>query len=90
MSYRDAIRDTTAEELRRDDSVYLIGEDVGRWGNLFGASAGLLEEFGAERIRDSPISEAAMTGCAIGSALYGLRPSLKSCTSTSSPSPWTR
>ena len=74
MSYRDAIRDTTAEELRRDDSVYLIGEDVGRWGNLFGASAGLLEEFGAERIRDSPISEAAMTGCAIGSALYGLRP----------------
>ena len=60
--------------MRRDDSVYLIGEDVGRWGNLFGASAGLLEEFGAERIRDSPISEAAMTGCAIGSALYGLRP----------------
>ena len=47
---------------------------MGRWGNLFGASAGLLEEFGAERIRDSPISEAAMTGCAIGSALYGLRP----------------
>ena len=74
MSYRDAIRDTTAGEMRRDDSVYLIGEDVGRWGNLFGASAGLLEEFGAERIRDSPISEAAMTGCAIGSALYGLRP----------------
>lgn len=74
MSYRDAIRETTAAELRRDDSVYLIGEDVGRWGNLFGASAGLLEEFGPERICDSPISEAAMTGCAIGSALYGMRP----------------
>lgn len=74
MSYRDCIRETTAEEMRRDESVYLIGEDVGRWGNLFGASAGLLEEFGPERIRDSPISEAAMTGCAIGSALYGQRP----------------
>ncbi len=74
MSYRDAIRETTAGELRRDESVYLIGEDVGRWGNLFGASAGLLEEFGPARICDSPISEAAMTGCAIGSALYGMRP----------------
>lgn len=74
ITYRDAIREATREEMRRDSSVYLIGEDVGRWGNLFGASAGLLQEFGPEQVKDSPISEAAMTGCAVGSAVMGMRP----------------
>jgi pyruvate/2-oxoglutarate/acetoin dehydrogenase E1 component len=60
--------------MQRDKSVYLIGEDVGRWGNLFGASKGLLKEFGPEQVKDAPISEAAITGCALGSAVMGMRP----------------
>jgi pyruvate dehydrogenase E1 component beta subunit len=74
ITYCEAIREATREEMRRDPSVYLIGEDVGRWGNLFGASKGLLQEFGTAQVKDSPISEAALAGCAIGSALMGLRP----------------
>ena len=74
ITYRNAIREATREEMRRDSSVYLIGEDVGRWGNLFGASTDLLEEFGWEQVKDSPISEAAMMGCAVGSAVMGMRP----------------
>ena len=74
MTYCDALREATAEELRRDKNVYLIGEDVGRWGNLFGASKGLLKEFGPEQVKDFPISEAALAGCAVGSALMGMRP----------------
>lgn len=74
ITYCDAIRETTAEEMRRDPAVYLIGEDVGRWGNLFGASRGLLEEFGPAQVKDAPISEAAIAGCAIGSAVFGMRP----------------
>jgi len=74
MTYCDALREATAEELRRDKNVYLIGEDVGRWGNLFGASKGLLKEFGPEQVKDFPISEAALAGCAVGSALLGMRP----------------
>jgi len=74
MTYRDAIREATREEMQRDPAVYLIGEDVGRWGNLFGASRGLLEEFGPAQVKDCPISEAAMAGCAVGSAIMGMRP----------------
>ena len=74
MTYRDAIREATREEMLRDSAVYLIGEDVGRWGNLFGASRGLLQEFGPAQVKDSPIAEAAMAGCAVGSALMGMRP----------------
>jgi acetoin:2,6-dichlorophenolindophenol oxidoreductase subunit beta len=74
MTYCEAIREATREEMRRDQSVYLIGEDVGRWGNLFGASRGLLAEFGPAQVKDAPISEAAMAGCAVGSAIMGLRP----------------
>jgi pyruvate dehydrogenase E1 component beta subunit len=74
MTYCDALREATAEEMRRDKNVYLIGEDVGRWGNLFGASKGLLKEFGPEQVKDFPISEAALAGCAVGSALVGMRP----------------
>lgn len=74
MTYRDAIRDTMGEEMRRDSSVYLIGEDIGRWGNLMGATRGLLDEFGPQQVKDAPISEAAIAGCAIGSAVMGMRP----------------
>jgi pyruvate/2-oxoglutarate/acetoin dehydrogenase E1 component len=74
ITYCEAIRSATREEMIRDKSVYLIGEDVGRWGNLFGASKGLLNEFGPEQVKDCPISEAAMAGCAVGSAMMGMRP----------------
>lgn len=74
ITYCQALRDGTREEMKRDKDVYLIGEDIGRWGNLFGASKGLLEELGPEQIKDCPISEAAMAGCAVGSAVMGLRP----------------
>jgi len=74
ITYCEAIRQTYLEEMSRDSSVYLIGEDVGRWGNLFGASRGLLNKFGPEQVKDAPISEAAIAGCAVGSAIMGLRP----------------
>ena len=74
ITYCQALRDGTYEEMQRDENVYLIGEDIGRWGSLFGASRGLLEEFGPERVRDCPISEAALAGCAVGSAVMGMRP----------------
>jgi len=74
ISYCEAIREATWEEMKRDEQVYLIGEDVGRWGNLYGASRGLLNEFGPEQVKDCPISEAALAGCAVGSAIMGMRP----------------
>jgi pyruvate dehydrogenase E1 component beta subunit len=74
ITYCEALRTATAEEMRRDKNVYLIGEDVGRWGNLFGASKGLLSEFGPDQVKDCPISEAALAGCAVGSAMMGMRP----------------
>jgi len=74
MSYCEALRTATAEEMRRDPNVFLVGEDVGRWGNLFGASKGLLAEFGPEQVKDFPISEAALAGVGVGSALMGMRP----------------
>jgi len=74
ITYCQAISEAYREEMRRDSAVYLIGEDVGRWGNLFGASRGLLEEFGPAQVKDAPISEAAIAGCAVGSAVLGMRP----------------
>ncbi|NPV54150.1 MAG: alpha-ketoacid dehydrogenase subunit beta [Firmicutes bacterium] len=74
ITYCDAIREALREEMKRDEAVYLIGEDIGRWGNLFGATKGLLQEFGPERVKDAPISEAAIAGCAVGSAVMGMRP----------------
>jgi acetoin:2,6-dichlorophenolindophenol oxidoreductase subunit beta len=73
-TYARAINQAYREEMRRDPNVYLIGEDVGVWGNLFGASAGLLDEFGPAQVKDAPISEAAIAGCAVGSAIIGMRP----------------
>jgi acetoin:2,6-dichlorophenolindophenol oxidoreductase subunit beta len=62
------------EEMRRDERVFLIGEDIGTYGGAFGVSAGMLEEFGPDRIRETPISEAAIVGAATGAAMVGMRP----------------
>ena len=72
--YRTAIRDALAEEMRRDARVVMWGEDIGIWGGVFFVTRGLVEEFGEERVRDTPISETAIVGAAIGAALGGLRP----------------
>ncbi|EME55079.1 alpha-ketoacid dehydrogenase subunit beta [Amycolatopsis decaplanina] len=73
-TYREALREGIREALKEDDRVFLMGEDVGRYGGCFGVSLGLLEEFGPERIRDTPLSESAFVGAGIGAALGGMRP----------------
>jgi pyruvate dehydrogenase E1 component beta subunit len=73
-TYRDAMRAALRDALERDDRVFLMGEDVGRYGGCFAVSKGLLEEFGPERVRDTPLSEAGFVGAGIGAALGGLRP----------------
>ena len=73
-SYREAMREALREALNRDDRVFLMGEDIGRYGGCFAVTLGLLEEFGPERIRDTPLSESAFVGAGIGAALGGLRP----------------
>ncbi|MFJ4276069.1 alpha-ketoacid dehydrogenase subunit beta [Streptomyces coelicoflavus] len=73
-TYREAMREALREALRSDDRVFLMGEDVGRYGGCFGVSLGLLEEFGPERVRDTPLSESAFVGAGIGAALAGMRP----------------
>ncbi|MBI2719728.1 MAG: alpha-ketoacid dehydrogenase subunit beta [Rhizobiales bacterium] len=74
ITYRDAVREALQEALRRDPRVFLMGEDVGRYGGSYGCSKGLLAEFGEARIRDTPLSESAFTGAGIGAALGGMRP----------------
>lgn len=73
-SYREAVRAAHREALQRDSRVFLMGEDVGRYGGSYACTKGLLEEFGPERIRDTPLSEAAFVGAGIGAALNGMRP----------------
>ncbi|WP_405064907.1 alpha-ketoacid dehydrogenase subunit beta [Kribbella sp. NBC_01510] len=73
-TYRDALRDAIRDALRRDERVFLMGEDVGAYGGCFGVSLGLLEEFGPDRIRDTPLSESAFVGAGIGAAVAGMRP----------------
>ena len=73
-TYLEAIRDAMAEEMRRDERVFILGEDVGVYGGAFKITEGFLEEFGADRVIDTPISEAAIVGAAIGAAHMGLRP----------------
>lgn len=73
-TYREAMRAAIREALQRDERVFLMGEDVGRYGGCFAVSLGLLEEFGPERIRDTPLSESAFVGAGIGAALAGMRP----------------
>src|SRR5947209_19098599 len=72
--YRVALREALFEEMERDDSVYLIGEDIGKFGGAYRVTDGLLERFGPERVVDAPIAEEVIVGTAIGSAMLGLRP----------------
>ena len=74
MSYRQALHDTLREELLRDDSVFLMGEEIGVFEGSYKITAGLLQEFGPERVRDTPICEEGFVGAAIGAAMLGLRP----------------
>jgi pyruvate/2-oxoglutarate/acetoin dehydrogenase E1 component len=74
MTYREAVIAALSAELERDDDVFLIGEDVGAAGGVFKATEGLFDRFGPRRVRDTPIAEQAIVGCAIGSAVSGLRP----------------
>jgi acetoin:2,6-dichlorophenolindophenol oxidoreductase subunit beta len=74
MTYANAINLAMTEEMRRDENVFLMGEDVGLYGNAFGVTVGMFEEFGEERIKDTPISEAAIVGTAAGAAVTGMRP----------------
>ncbi|HTK17337.1 MAG TPA: pyruvate dehydrogenase complex E1 component subunit beta [Acidimicrobiia bacterium] len=74
VTYREAMRAAMREAMHADDRVFLMGEDVGSYGGCFAVSLGLLEEFGSERIRDTPLSESAFVGAGIGAALGGMRP----------------
>lgn len=74
MALREAVNLAMSEEMRKDEKIFLMGEDVGVYGGDFGTSVGMLEEFGAKRVKDTPISEAAIAGSAVGAAITGLRP----------------
>jgi len=74
MSYQEAIREALREEMLRDERVFLLGEDIGKHGGAFGVTRTLFDQFGPERVRDTPISENSIVGAATGAALTGLRP----------------
>src|SRR5580692_4322811 len=74
MTYLEAIRSGLWEEMERDPSVMILGEDIAAYGGAFKVTAGMLEKFGADRVIDTPICETAMVGTAIGAALMGMRP----------------
>jgi acetoin:2,6-dichlorophenolindophenol oxidoreductase subunit beta len=74
LSYREAVRDALAQAMRRDDDVFIMGEDIAEMGGSMGVTQGMLDEFGPERIRNTPISEVALAGAAIGAAMQGMRP----------------
>jgi acetoin:2,6-dichlorophenolindophenol oxidoreductase subunit beta len=74
ITYADAIREAMCEEMRADPRVFLLGEDIGIYGGAFGVTKGMVQEFGEERVRDTPLSEHAITGTAAGAAMSGMRP----------------
>ena len=74
LTYREAVRDALATAMRKDDDVFIMGEDIAEMGGSMGVTQGLLDEFGPERIRNSPISEIALAGAGIGAAMQGMRP----------------
>ena len=74
LTYLEAIRQGLWEEMERDPSVFVMGEDIGAYGGAFKVTAGMLEKFGDDRVVDTPISETAIVGAAIGAALMGMRP----------------
>ena len=74
-TYREALKQGLREEMLRDENVFIMGEDVGlNWGGAFKVTKGLAEEFGEDRVRDTPISENAIAGAAVGAAITGMRP----------------
>ena len=74
LSYREAVRDALATAMRKDDDVFIMGEDIAEMGGSMGVTHGLLDEFGPERVRNTPISEMAIVGAGIGAAMQGMRP----------------
>ena len=74
INFRQAIGEALDEEMARDPSVFILGEDVGKMGGLMGEIGGLYEKYGTDRVRDTPLSEAAILGAAIGAAITGMRP----------------
>jgi len=74
MTYREAVKEAIRDAIKRDARVFLVGEDVGRYGGCYAVSKGLLAEFGPEKIRDTPLSESGFTGAGIGAAMAGMRP----------------
>ena len=74
LPYREAIREAIQIEMQRDPDVFIMGEDIGSYGGIYKVTKGLYEEFGPERVMDTPISEAGFVGAAIGAAMVGKRP----------------
>ena len=74
ITFREALRQALREEMRRDDRVFLMGEDIGAYGGSYAVTKGLLEEFGDDRVKDTPIAESVIVGAGIGAAMAGLRP----------------
>ncbi|MCP4421371.1 MAG: alpha-ketoacid dehydrogenase subunit beta, partial [Chloroflexi bacterium] len=74
LTLREAITEALREEMQRDESVFIMGEEVGAWGGTYAVTKGFLEEFGENRVRDTPISEMAIAGAATGAAMAGVRP----------------
>jgi acetoin:2,6-dichlorophenolindophenol oxidoreductase subunit beta len=74
LSYREAVRDALSSAMREDDSVFIMGEDIAEMGGSMGVTQGMLDEFGPERVRNTPISEIALAGAGIGAAMQGMRP----------------
>jgi len=74
LTYSEALREALREEMIRDENVFLLGEDIGQHGGVFKVTTGLIQEFGEERVRDTPISESAIIGAATGAAMLGKRP----------------
>jgi len=74
VTYREAIRDAMSEAMRRDDDVFIMGEDIAEMGGSMGVTQGMLDEFGPERVRNTPISEMAIVGAGVGAAVAGMRP----------------
>ena len=74
LTYREALREALREEMKRDSSVFLLGEDIAEYGGAYKVTQGLVDEFGHERVRNTPLAEAAIAGAALGAALVGMRP----------------
>src|SRR5215208_5476001 len=78
LSYREAVRDAMSTAMRRDDDVFIMGEDIAEMGGSMGVTQGMLEEFGPDRVRNTPISEMAIMGAGVGAAMQGMRPVVES------------